>query len=58
MAGALPSMPIAQMPSPAMWYVSASCALSANDVGLSKNVWCHCDPTWYEVQGVWVAGSQ
>ena len=38
MAGALPSMPSAQMPSPAMWYVFASCALSANDVGLSKNV--------------------
>ena len=29
-----------------MWYVLASSALSASDVGLSKKVWCHCDPTW------------
>ena len=52
MAGAEPSMPRAQMPSPAMWYVLASCAFSANEVGLSNHVWCHWDPTRYEVHGV------
>jgi hypothetical protein len=36
MAGSLPSMPRAQMPTPAAWYEFASCALSAREVGSSK----------------------
>ena len=51
MAGLFPSMPKAQMPSPAMWNVLASWAFSARDVGLSKYVSCHWVPTWYEVHG-------
>ena len=46
MAGSLPSIPRAQMPTPAMWKKEASCAFSAIDVGSSKYVVCHWVPTW------------
>ena len=46
MAGSLPSIPRAQIPTPAMWKKFANCALRAIDVGSSKNVVCHWVPTW------------
>jgi hypothetical protein len=58
MAGLFPSIPSAHMPTPAILYELASCALSASDVGSSKYVSCHWDPTWYEVHAVIVEESQ
>jgi hypothetical protein len=45
-AGSLPSMPSAQMPSPRSPYLFTSWALRATDCGLSKYASCH-----------WLAGA-
>ena len=58
MLGSFPSMPSAQMPTPAKLFAAASWVASYKDVGSSKNVSCHCVPTSYDVQAVSVVGSQ
>ena len=45
MLGSFPSMPSAQMPTPAKLFAAASWVASYKDVGSSKNVSCHCVPT-------------
>src|ERR1700722_5595706 len=52
MAGSLPSMPSAQMPTPRVPADAANCALSESDVASSNQVWCHCLPTLYEMKAV------
>jgi hypothetical protein len=46
MAGSFPSMPSAQIPTPRMWKALASSAFMAIEVGSSKYVSCHWEPTW------------
>lgn len=58
MLGSFPSMPSAQMPTPAKLLEVAICAASYREVGSSKKVSCHWLPTWYDVQAVSVVESQ